>query len=301
MNRLKLLPYLLTFSEIVSKGSFTAAARSLGISKSAASQQLGRLEKQVGIKLLIRNTRGFALTDAGRNLLEKCDLLNDQVERAFGELQNAAETPSGTFTVTFPHALEQAVVYPAIARLCEEFPLIEPNLIASDERKDLIRDKIDVALYSGNPPDSQYRAQRIGTLKEIFCATPAFLHRYGQPGSVEDLVNFRWIATSWQKLPLKVYTGAEGQNAEFTANPAEIARVNTLPGAIDLALQDMGLIFIPENIGIRFIREGRFVHLLEECNGPDYRIYFMHGFQQEKPAHVERFNQLVQWYLKWMG
>jgi len=143
VNRIKLLPSLLVFAEIAAKGSFTAAGDALGLSKSAVSQQLSRLERELGLQLLVRNTRGVSLTDIGGRLLQRCDLLSDQVELAFIELSNAAEAPSGRFSVTFPHALERTVVNPAIAQLCKEYPGLEPRLIVSDERKDLVRDKID--------------------------------------------------------------------------------------------------------------------------------------------------------------
>ena len=134
MNNVKLLPSLLIFAEVAQRGSFTDAAQHLGMSKSAVSQHISRLEEQIGVQLLSRNTRGMALTAYGTKLLSRSELLKDQVALAFQELDSAEQTPSGLFSVTFPHLLEKDVVTPALAQLCKEFPRIEIKvLITADD------------------------------------------------------------------------------------------------------------------------------------------------------------------------
>ncbi|PWQ93433.1 LysR family transcriptional regulator [Leucothrix arctica] len=86
MTKIKLLPSLITFSEVALQGSFTKAAKLLGMSKSAVSQQITRLEAELGVQLLKRNTRGLSVTTAGEKLLKRCELLKGQVDMAFFEL-----------------------------------------------------------------------------------------------------------------------------------------------------------------------------------------------------------------------
>ena len=110
---MKLLPSLITFAEVVQQGSFTRAARKLDMSKSAVSQQVSRLEKDLGVQLMKRNTRGMTVTSAGRQLLSRCELLKGQVDLALDELKSSEQLASGRLSVIFPHPLEQAVMVPA--------------------------------------------------------------------------------------------------------------------------------------------------------------------------------------------
>ena len=131
-------------------------------SKSAISQQIKRLEQDIGQQLLSRNTRGMSLTATGEKLLSRCELLRDQVDLAFEELNHSKETPSGTFSLTIPHSCEKDIVIPAVSQLCVEFPQIEPDILVTDKAKDLIQNNLDIAIYAGELKDSNYRALPIG-------------------------------------------------------------------------------------------------------------------------------------------
>ena len=215
MNRIKLLPSLLVFAEVANRGSFTGAAQHLNMSKSAVSQQLSRLEEVVGSQLLTRNTRGLSVTAVGKTLLARCELLQDQVDLAFVELSNVEAAPAGTFSVTFPHALERDVAIPAIRQLCEEYPGLEPRMMVTDQEMDLVKDKLDVAIHAGELKDSSYRALPVGTMTEIWSASPSYLQRYGQPKSTDELGQHKWIASHWQKNPLAIYGQAIDSEPEM--------------------------------------------------------------------------------------
>ncbi|WP_204369132.1 LysR family transcriptional regulator [Methylocucumis oryzae] len=168
MNNIRHLNKLMVFAAVAQKGSFTQAAQLLGITKSAASQHIRQLESAMGIRVLNRSTRGVSLTALGEKLLLRCQLLEDHVEQVFAEITNASGDPQGRFAVTFPHSLEMGVVLPALEQLCNEYPRLEPVLIASDNTLDLIANQLDVALHVGALPDSGYRAIPVGTMTEIF-------------------------------------------------------------------------------------------------------------------------------------
>ena len=168
MNSVKLLPSLLIFAEVANKQSFTGAAKHLGMSKSAISQQITRLEKDIGQQLLSRNTRGMSLTAAGKRLLGRCELLRDQVDLALDEINDSKEEPSGVLALTIPHSCEKDIVIPALRQLCLEFPKIQPDLLVTDQPTDLIQNNLDIAIYAGELKDSNYRALPIGTCSEIF-------------------------------------------------------------------------------------------------------------------------------------
>lgn len=293
MNKTKLLPSLLIFAEVAKQGSFTRAAELLKMSKSAISQQVSRLEESLGQQLITRNTRGLALTSVGQKLLKRCELLQDQVDLALVELANHEQEFSGSFSITFPHSIQHEIAIPAITQLCQEYPGLEPRIIVSDEKHDLVKDKLDVAIYAGELKDSSYRALPIGTMTEIWCASGNYIQRKGHPKQPAELEQHRWIATQWQKEIQKL-TCATGQEEVIKLN--SFAKVNTLPCAIELAQQDMGLVLLPDISASPALLNKSLVRVLPDHHGARWPFYFMHAFQADKPQHVTRCYQLISYF-----
>ena len=292
MNNIRLLPSLLIFAEVANRQSFTLAAKQLGMSKSAISQQLKRLEQNIGQQLLSRHTRGMSLTSVGEKLLSRCELLRDQVDLAFEELNHGKETPSGTFTLTIPHACEKDIVIPALSQLCIEFPQIEPEILVTDEAQDLIKNNLDVAIYGGELKDSNYRALPIGTVSEIFCATPAYVQKYGQLTEIDDLLKHHIVATSWQKGPLAVYKN-NAFTEKYSVSCNYFARTNTLPSTLEMVLHDIGVALLPKFVIQSEFASGRLIRVLPEHQGWQWPFYMVHRFHGEKPLYISRFYQLV--------
>lgn len=291
MNKLKQLPRLMIFSEIAQKGSFTEAASSLGITKSAVSQQITQLEHDLGSRILNRNTRGVHPTALGKKLLKRCQSLKEQVDLMYSDIANSGANPEGNLKVTFPHALESSVILPAFEQLCFEYPGIQPELVASDYSLDLVSNNLDLAIHVGELPDSTYRALPVGTLTEIFCATPLYISKHGLPTTVEQLSKHRWIATGWQNQSIDVRCIETGDVETVTFN--KTASANTLPSAMELGMRNMGILLLPDLVAIPKIQSGELIHLVKEVTGPLWPVYTLHAYQHEKPIQVTRFHQLV--------
>ena len=295
MNQIKLLPALITFSEVALQGSFTQAAKQLGMSKSAASQQISRLEKELGVQLLKRNTRGLTLTTAGEKLLKRSDLLKGQVDMAFTELANAEQQAKGTFSVVFPHPIEKDIMIPALSQLCREYPGLQPQVTVTLQKLDLIKNNLDVAVFGGEPKDSDYRALPVAKGSEYFCASPEYLQRKNAPVNLEELQTHSWIANEWQLNPIGVSEGKmPGQTHEVMLN--QFARVNSVSSAVELTLQHLGISLLPTMTCLPLIQQGKLVRVLPQHNGPEWPFYFIHPYKGDKPAHVTRFYQLVKHY-----
>jgi len=282
---------MMVFASVAQKGSFTQAAEALGITKSAVSQQIKLLESEMGIRVLNRTTRGVSLTALGEKLFIRCQLLQDQVDLAFADIENAESNPSGRFAVTFPHALESIVVMPAIEQLCSEYPGLEPELFVSDGSLDLVENNLDVAVHAGELADSSYRALPVGTITEIFCATPLYLNRVGVPKSPNDLTTLRWISTGYQQPKMSIFD--LNTNEKSTITMKQFARVNTLPSALEMAQRHLGFVLLPDVTARPLIKSGELVHILDNTTGPLWPVYSIHAYQADKPIHLTRFHQLV--------
>jgi len=281
----------MVFAEVVKQASFTGAATQLGISKSAVSQQIKSLEADMGIRVLNRTTRGVSTTALGEKLLSRCHILKDQVDLVLKDVANAEDNPKGRFAITLPYSLEENVVMPAIEQLCLEYPGIQPELIVSDNSLDLVENNLDVAIHAGELPDSSYRALPIGTVTEIFCASPLYLNKNSIPMKLTDLAQLKWIATSWQKQKMSVYDITTNEKTTIELN--QFSKVNNFPSALSMALRHLGVVLVPENVAKSLIKSGDLVHIMKNFTGPLWPLYTVHAYQREKPIHLTRFHQLV--------
>ena len=291
MDNLKQLSRLMVFAEVVKQASFTGAAKQLGISKSAVSQQIKALEADMDIRILNRTTRGVSTTALGNKLLSRCQVLKDQVDLLFKDIANAEENPRGRFAVTLPHSLECNVVMPAIEQLCLDYPGIEPEIIVSDSSLDLVENNLDVAIHAGELPDSSYRALPIGTITEIFCASPLYLNKNITPIKLTDLAQLKWISTSWQKQKMPVYDITTKEKIIIELN--QFSKVNNFPSALSMSLRHLGIVLLPDNVAKPLIKSGDLVHIMPQFTGPIWPLHAVHAYQREKPMHLTRFHQLV--------
>ena len=291
MSNIRQLPRLMTFTVVAQKRSFTAAAKYLNISKSAVSQQVSQLESELGVRLLNRTTRELSLTAVGANLLKRCTVLQDQLSLTFSDLAEAGVSPSGRFAITYPHSLESSVILPSIEQLCREYPKLQPVLIADDAPLDLVKNQLDLSIHIGELPNSGYRALPVGSLSELFCATPAYLNKNGSIESISDLIEHPWISTSWQN-PSNTVTNVD-TSARESISLNEFAKANTLPATLGMTLRNLGIALVPNVAALPLFQSGELVHIAKNIIGPEWPVYTVHAYQSEKPIHVTRFHQLI--------
>ena len=263
----------------------------LGTKTEAIFNDSKALEKDMGISILNRTTRGISTTALGEKLLSRCQVLKDQVELVFEDIASAKENPKGRFAVTFSHALERTIVMPAIEQLCIEYPDLEPELIVSDQTLDLVENKLDVTIHAGELADSSYRALPIGTITEIFCATPLFLNRHSTPKNLEQLCKLKWIATDWQHAKMAVFNLSSETKTIIKLN--QFSKVNAFPSALTMALRHLGVVLLPDFVARPLIKSGELIHILEDYTGPLWPLHTIHAYQGEKPIHLSRFHQLI--------
>lgn len=291
MNSNKQLSRLMVFGVVASHKSFTLAAKYLNVSKSAISQQITLLESELGVSLLNRTTRGLSITPIGAKVLKRCLILQDQVDLLFNDLKEAGESPRGRVAITYPYSLQSTIILPAVEQLCREFPGLEPELIADDATRDLIQNKIDIAVHIGDLPDSRYRALPVGNLTEIFCATPLYLNKHPEISQPQDLSEHNWVATSWQSKDMQLTHTAN--QATQAIQLKQYAMANTILTTIEMTLKHMGIALIPDILARPLIQSGELVHVAKDVCGPQWPIYTMHAYQNEKPIYLTRFHQLV--------
>ncbi len=174
------------FVRVARSGSFSAAAREMGMAQPTASRIVAALEKQVGVALLTRSTRAMTLTEAGAEYLARSEAIlaaldeADHAARGTGELR-------GTLRVATSPSFAIRTILPRLARFSEQHPKLRLEFALDDARRDLIGESVDVAVRIGTLSDSAAVARKIGTVRRVLVAAPAYLAQAGTPLAPSDL------------------------------------------------------------------------------------------------------------------
>ena len=177
------------FVRAVEGGGFSAAARDLGITPSAVSKLVGRLEDRLGARLLNRTTRSISLTEEGRTYYERAVTILEEIEAAELAVRELHAEPRGVLKVNSSTAFGRYAVIPYLHEFIEAYPELQVQFITSDSMVDLVGEGVDVGLRIGTLTDSSLIARRLTPVKRVVAGAPAYLERHGVPQTPEDLVN----------------------------------------------------------------------------------------------------------------
>jgi len=189
----------LVFLRVVENGSFTAAARSLGLPKTTVSRKLRDLENRLGARLLNRTTRRLALTEAGTVYYDHCKRIAVQLDEAESAVHQLEGSPRGWLRITAPHTLAETTLTPLLLEFSQLYPEVHLDITLSNEVLDLMENQIDVALRVGPLADSTLVARRLAVYTSQIYASEGYLERYGEPVVPEDLQHHRALVGSMHR------------------------------------------------------------------------------------------------------
>ncbi len=178
-----------TFVRVAETGSFSAAARQIGIGQPSVSKIVAQLEEHLGSRLVIRTTKKLNLTEDGLRYLEAARATLDAAQAAEMAVTGRGRLPSGRLRLTTSVALGRLHIVPRLARFREQFPDVEVELILSDRFIDLVEEAVDVAIRIGDLQDSGLVARRIGLMRRATVARPDYWDRKGRPGNPTQLAD----------------------------------------------------------------------------------------------------------------
>ena len=278
---------LAVFAALVRAGSFTAAAGTLGMTKAMVSQHLAKLERELGVTLLVRSTRRMSLTEAGAIFHADCERLLAEAEAAIERVGAARDRPSGTLRLTASLDYGNVVVVPRLASFMRLHPAVQVDLVLSDHVSDIIAERFDLAIRGGWLRDSNLRATRLGGFRQLLVAAPAYLAEHGTPRRVNELTAHGAIAMSALPNPLRwTFTGRNG--CRQTVRPHAVAQANSAAAVRGLALAGVGIAVLPDYLVEEDLRTGRLVALLASLRLPEGGIHAVYPGPRA-PAKVRAF------------
>ncbi len=275
------------FVAVVENGGFSAAARTLGISKSAVSKRINQLEAHLGVRLLHRTTRKLSLTEAGERYFEHASralAAAGQAEDAVTELQGE---PQGHLRISAPMSFGRLHVAPLIPKFLKRCPKLQIDLVMDDQKVDLVAGGFDVAIRAGNLPASTLIARKLAPVRQALCASPDYIDRYDQPGRPAELSSHNCVLYSYSSDANEWTLIGEGGPETVTVSGSY--QVNNSEALLEALREGVGIGRLPTFVAGPDLKTGRLVKLFESYSLPDFTIYAVFPERQYLPAKVRVF------------
>ncbi|WP_246357896.1 LysR family transcriptional regulator [Pyxidicoccus fallax] len=278
---------MLSFTAVARALSFADAARELGISASALSRRIARLEGALGTALLRRTTRHVSLTEAGTLYLERCADVLTRVEDAEALVSGLAAEPRGRLRVALPNLFGQLQVAPLLPEFLHRYPRIALECSFMDRYVDLVQEGFDVAIRIGTLTDSSLVVRRLATNHRILCAAPSYLRGRRPLTKPDDLSQHACLYFSLlsEGQVWTLHRGEEQAQARgrpvLIADNAEALRLAAVGGC---GVTVLATFLIAEDL-----RAGRLVRVLDGWSVPDTGIYAVHPPGRLVPSKVKAF------------
>ncbi|MEX6501595.1 LysR family transcriptional regulator [Pseudomonas zhanjiangensis] len=273
------------FATVVERGSMVAAAEVLGMTPSAVSQQIRKLEDSTQVGLLHRTTRKLTLTEAGASFYRSCAevlALAQQAEQRLAELRDA---PVGELRIAAPVGFAGGPIGTALAPLLQAHSRLSLQLFFDDEPIDLVEQRIDLAIRVGNQPDSSLVARHIGDSRMLLCAASSYLARRGPIDRPADLAGLDWLALNTDaRFSTLELQGADG--ARQTLRIDSRIGCNNLLAVRQFTLAGMGVSQQPAHEVREELAAGRLRELLPGWRLPALGIYLVTVRREAQPAKV---------------
>ncbi len=274
------------FKRTVETGSFSAAARDLGMGQPNVSRHVAALEEHLGVRLLQRSTRRLVLTPEGERYYADVSRILDAVAESESSLSDETE-PTGLLRVACPTALAHAFLMPQVPAFLARYPGLSLDLQLNDRFVDLLEEGAELAIRIGHPNDSALRARRIGLFKRIYVAAENYLSRRGVPLRPEDLHNHDCI----------LYSHLNTGNT-WHLHDAEIAvsgrfRVNSPQAIQEAAMAGLGIASGPRWLYEHGLTSGTLRQVLVDYEAPPVPIQFLYVANRLLPKRAIVFMDFI--------
>ncbi len=285
---------VLVLVRVVQAGSFRGAAKLLEMPKTTVSRKLADLEARLGVQLLHRTTRQIALTDAGVAFVEEAEAALAHLEAAEAAVSELQREPRGKLRVTTTVPIGELLLAPIVAEFLEAYPEVQVALHLTDRNVDLVAERFDVAIRTGDLPDSSLVAKRLGASPYRVVASRAYWEQHGMPMKPSDLGSHRCLR--FAKLGTAVRTTwpfAKGRRA------MEVAVTGPLVSDDFVALRTaaergLGVARLPTLVAHASIRSGKLIPALAEFAAPGTPLHLVHLGGRHVPPRTRAFLDFVE-------
>jgi DNA-binding transcriptional LysR family regulator len=282
---------IVVFARVIEAGSFTAAARQLGMPKATVSRRIAALEREVGVRLIQRTTRSLNMTDAGRLYYEQSSQALRTIEDANLRLAEARAEPSGTIRISAPVGFGDYFLTGTVFDFLGAHPKTKVELRLTDDQLNLVESGIDLAFRTGTLPDSTLIARKLGAAYRILCASPDYLARRGTPEEPADLARHHCVIAGPSTASANwVLDGPHGQE---TVSVSGRFAANEMQAVVAAAIAGYGIAQLPHRVAEASIRDGLLHRVLGDYTTPAGGLYVVYPSSQHLSPLVKAFIELA--------
>jgi DNA-binding transcriptional LysR family regulator len=280
------------FERVVERGSFAAAAQDVGLSPSAVSKLISRLEQRLGVQLINRTTRRLALTAEGRIYLARSREILAAIEAAEAEIASARTSPRGHLRVHAPPVMIGDHFGPGLSEFSARYPRLTIEFLVTNRAIDLVAENVDIAMRTGELPDSSLIASKIIDLTQIVCASPEYLARNGRPMVPAELTRHRCLTLNGIPAP-GTWTFKNGAG-RVSINVNGVISADSSDVLVRLATEGVGIVRLGELAVARAIGNGSLEPLLQDVQVREsYPLWALLPPGRQRSSKVKAFLDFV--------
>jgi DNA-binding transcriptional LysR family regulator len=288
MDRLQAMT---TFVAVVDSGGFASAARKLNLSPPMVTRAVAELEERLGLRLLTRTTRFVRVTDAGARYAEDCRRILAEIDEAETTATGTHAAPRGTLTITAPVLFGQLHVTPVLVDYLKQFPEVDAQCLFLDRVVNLVEEGIDVAVRIGELPDSSLQAVRVGRVRRVLVASPAYLQVQGVPRRPEELAAHTITSAAGVSPAPDWRFNDAGSPLVQRMQPR--LRTTTNDSAIAAALAGLGITRLLSYQVATHVRSGALQVVLEDFETAPMPVHVVHHEGRRATQKVRAFVDLA--------
>ncbi|AVJ30907.1 LysR family transcriptional regulator [Achromobacter spanius] len=277
MDRLKAMQ---VFVEVADRGSLSAAAVHLDMSRAMVSRYLAEMEQWVGVRLLHRTTRRLSLTPAGAETLPRCRQMLDMVGDLHSAVATPEDTPRGLLRITTSMSFGARHLAPAVTDYVKRHPGTSVDLMLVERAVNLVEERVDLAVRITNDLDPNLIARKLAVCRSVVCASPEYLAREGMPARIEDL--------SLRNCLTHSYFGKSLWRFERDGEPVDVPvggsiSANEVSVLCSAAVEGAGIAMLPTYYAAEYIASGKLQVVLPQCKPQELGIYGVYASRRQMP------------------
>jgi len=278
------------FIATADEGSFSAAARRMGLTPAAVSKSVGQLETRLGVRLFQRSTRSLALTTDGERLYGQVRLPWREIGDALTDLRQGAGKPAGTLKVALAHTVGREFFLPLLGEFVRRYPEVVPDLHFDNRQVDIVAEGFDVAIGGGIALNDGLIARELARLRIVLVASPAYLKAHRAPTHPQDLARHRGLLRrSLATGRLVPWALKNGQGEELIASVRPVMVLDDPEAMARAAATGMGIAMLPLPHALPQLESGALVRVLREWYGQTRPLSIYYTSRKLVPAKVRVF------------
>lgn len=278
---------LAIFVQVAESRSFAIAGRQLGISASAVSKGVARLEHKLGVRLFQRSTRSVSLTAEGALFLDRSRRILSEIAAAENELASTKAAPQGRLRVSLP--LVSGLMWPVLSAFASRYPQIELDLDFSDRLVDVVEEGFDAVVRTGELSDSRLMSKRLGVSRFCCVGAPDYFQRHGTPGRPEDIARHACLLHRVPSTGMLEKWRLRRGDEDADARPAASMTSNHLETLRHMAIQGLGIAYLPDFAVNAALERGELVRVLDEWAGSPSTFWVLWPSNRQLLPRVRAF------------